>query len=162
DVREILLEQRLEERQHPIGLPLLVAHEADALAVERGEPGRMGLGDRDGAGWVVELDAHHECLPPGGRGCYSNVASAPAPRHARALVLAHARAYKSQSPRRRGEGLASRSPRPAILREVSLLSARPGHAAGRLDSRRIRPRLVAVDGDSWLFDQTLHQKETHA
>ena len=36
DAREIRLEQRLEHRQHAVGLPLLVADEADALALERG------------------------------------------------------------------------------------------------------------------------------
>ena len=40
---EIPLEQRLEEREHAVGLPLLVADEADALARERCESRRVRL-----------------------------------------------------------------------------------------------------------------------
>src|SRR5690606_25825556 len=56
--REIGFDQRLEQRQHAMRLPLLVAEESDRLARERVDARGVRLTDRGRAGWIVEFDAH--------------------------------------------------------------------------------------------------------
>src|SRR5919108_449154 len=46
-------------RPHAVGLPLLVADKADALAGERGQARRVRLRHLDGAGRIVELEGDH-------------------------------------------------------------------------------------------------------
>jgi len=59
DPRKIRLEHLFQHRQHAERLPLLVAHEADALALERGEPRRMRLRHFERAGRIVKFQSYH-------------------------------------------------------------------------------------------------------
>src|SRR5262249_45024933 len=59
DVREVRLEHFLYHRQHAIGLPLLVADEPDALALERGQPRGVRLRYLERTGRVVEFQLYH-------------------------------------------------------------------------------------------------------
>jgi hypothetical protein len=51
-----------EEGQHAEGLPLLVAHEADALALECVESRRVRLPRLEPARWLMEFERHHDLL----------------------------------------------------------------------------------------------------
>src|SRR6185503_4888386 len=55
-------QQCLEEREHAIGLPLLIADEADALALERCESRRVRLPRLEPAGRVMEFERDHGFL----------------------------------------------------------------------------------------------------